>query len=83
MAYYKKSYKKAPTEPVEYVPTVLDNPSIQQMNIKNAVISKIGNLCLRARAGTGKTTTLMWLLQFIVGTCIYVCFNKRNAEEAK
>jgi len=40
-----------------------------------------GNLVVRARAGTGKTTTIIEALKYLDGTILLCAFNKRIAQE--
>lgn len=61
--------------------------SEQQRAVFQWFITEIGNLIVRARAGTGKTTTIIegiirFVAKFPKKTVLYAVFNKRNQVEA-
>jgi superfamily I DNA/RNA helicase len=59
-------------------------PSTQQEAIFAAVrASRGGNLLVRARAGTGKTTTMVKACEFMSGSVAFCAYNKPVAEEIK
>jgi superfamily I DNA/RNA helicase len=62
----------------------LPPPTDEQTSILSKVSNTNDNLLINAFAGTGKTTTLE-LIQEVIGPepVLYLCFNKRVAEEAK
>lgn len=59
------------------------NLSPQQKAVMSWASSGSGHLNLAARAGTGKTTTLIELCKRIEGTAFLGAFNKKIAEEIK
>lgn len=61
-------------------PTHLDTD--EQAAIYAAARSSSTNLMIEAFAGCGKTTTLEGIGREVRGTTLYLCFNKRNADEA-
>lgn len=61
-------------------PTHLDTD--EQSAIYAAARSSSTNLMIEAFAGCGKTTTLEGIGREVRGTTLYLCFNKRNADEA-
>lgn len=56
-------------------------PSQLQEAVAAWVKNGRGHAVLNAKAGSGKTSTLIWLLQFIFGDVILVAFNKHIADE--
>jgi len=58
------------------------NLTQQQQDIISAVCAG-ESVAVRARAGTGKTSTAEAALRAASRHGLYVCFNKRNADEAK
>lgn len=59
-------------------------PTTEQQTILTAGAAPSGHMMIRALAGTGKTATLEMLTGVIPSkTCLYLVFNKRNADEAK
>lgn len=62
----------------------LPPPTDEQIAILKKVEETNDNLLINALAGTGKTTTLE-LIQEVIGPepILYLCFNKRVADEAK
>jgi DNA helicase-2/ATP-dependent DNA helicase PcrA len=59
-------------------------PSTQQQAIFNAIRApRGGNLLVRARAGTGKTTTMIHACEFMTGSVAFCVYNKPVAEEIK
>jgi DNA helicase-2/ATP-dependent DNA helicase PcrA len=59
-------------------------PSTQQQAIFAAIrTTRGGNLLVRARAGTGKTTTMVQACQFMSGSVAFCAYNKPVAEEIK
>lgn len=61
-------------------PTHLDTD--EQSAIYAAARSSSTNLMIEAFAGCGKTTTLEGIGREVRGTTLYLCFNRRNADEA-
>ena len=59
----------------------METPSVQQAAVIDWVKTGTGSLNLVARAGTGKTTTLMQVSPFLKGEAIMLAFNKSIAEE--
>lgn len=61
--------------------------SIQQQNFVDCIKNEKVNIILQARAGTGKTTTIMAAVEDIVkerlGQCAILAYNKAIAEELK
>lgn len=58
------------------------NPNAQQAAIFSFVANSKGNLVVRARAGTGKTTTILEAVKFAPESSILLCaFNKSIADE--
>lgn len=66
-------------------PSNLPDPTDEQTAILDAVRSSRANISIRSLAGTGKTTMLELIQKTIprATPVLYVCFNKRIAEEAK
>ena len=64
--------------------TDLPPPTEEQISILEKVRSTNDNLIVNSYAGTGKTT-MFELIQEVIGPepILYLCFNKRNAEEAR
>lgn len=67
-------------------------PSSQQLAIRDALLGTTNNLSVSAVAGSGKTTTLVWLLEqlpqthenpFLPYSIIFLAFNKNIAETLK
>lgn len=65
----------------------LSNPSPHQLTIRTFLHEGVGSLCVEAVAGSGKTTTLIWLLETLPrGTSLlapsicFLAFNKAIAE---
>lgn len=56
-------------------------PNAQQTAVFNFAKKKTGNLQLSARAGTGKTTTLMEVLRYLDGATWFCAFNKAIVSE--
>lgn len=56
-------------------------PSLQQKAVIDFVRKTTGNLQLSARAGTGKTTTLLEILQYLEGASWFCAFNKAIVSE--
>lgn len=63
------------------LPTRVWSP--EQLAIFKACENSDKNLVIRARAGTGKTTTILEACQFLQGRTILCAFNKRIADELK
>lgn len=60
----------------------MDNPSKEQLAVKEALLTTSYNLFISATAGSGKTTTLVWLLSFLQNKTVLCCaFNKDIKEE--
>lgn len=60
------------------------SPTDEQITILDHIRSSDENLIIKALAGTGKTTTLEFIQAATkIKPILYVCFNKRIAEEAK
>lgn len=79
MSYKKKTYQK---REVQRVPFVLKfPPSEAQMNIKQELLLSSDNILCNAVAGSGKSTTLKWLMTFVKGSGAYVAFNKDIVKE--
>lgn len=58
-------------------------PTSEQVAILNAATLGSSNLLVRALAGTGKTSTIEFILSQLPKTpALYIVFNKKNAEEA-
>ena len=63
---------------------VIKQPSVQQTDIFDWFKDGTGNLIVRARAGTGKTTTILDAIEFAPEEKILLAaFNKKIAEELK
>ncbi len=60
-----------------------ETPSVQQEAVFDWIHTKKGSLNLVARAGTGKTTTLLMATKFMRGDSIVLAYNKSIAEEIK
>jgi superfamily I DNA/RNA helicase len=60
-----------------------ETPSVQQEAVFDWIHTKKGSLNLVARAGTGKTTTLLMATKFMRGDSIILAYNKSIAEEIK
>lgn len=59
-------------------------PTSEQVSILNAATISSDNLLVRALAGTGKTSTIEFILRQLPKTpTLYIVFNKKNAEEAE
>lgn len=56
-------------------------PSNQQLNIKNTILSG-ANTAIIAGAGTGKTSTIMYVGETYRKKSLYIVFNKANEVEA-
>jgi superfamily I DNA/RNA helicase len=56
-------------------------PSDQQLRIYDFVLNGKGNLIVPARAGSGKTTTAITAVQFMVGKVLTMAFNKKAAMQ--
>ena len=56
-------------------------PSEQQSNLFKWVQVGNGHAMVRALAGTGKTTTIIEAIRYMIGSVALVAFNKRIAEE--
>lgn len=59
------------------------NPSPQQAAVAEWVKNGSGHLNLVARAGCGKTSTLLWIAPMLQGCSIFLAYNKAIAEEIK
>lgn len=71
-------------KPQGIVPDTSRNWSTQQRAIFDWCKKGQGNLTVRARAGTGKTTTIVEALKYLPSNRVLLCaFNKRIAEELK
>lgn len=58
-------------------------PTSEQVSILNAATLGSDNLLVRALAGTGKTSTIEYILrQMPAQPALYIVFNKKNADEA-
>lgn len=72
----------APLKP--YVPFT---PNVQQIDIKQELVTTQNHILIKALAGTGKTSTLVWLVRSgtedhtLKGKVIYLAFNKSIQEE--
>lgn len=82
MANYKKKYTKKVTVRPPFVRQVRDWSPFQQA-IFQAVESGTGNFVVMARAGSGKTSTIVEALNYIQAgkSWILVAFNKKICEE--
>lgn len=59
-----------------------NEPSQEQLAVKDALINTLYNIFINATAGSGKTTTLVWLLSFLTNKSVLCCaFNKDIKEE--
>lgn len=56
-------------------------PNEQQQKIIDWAKNGEGNMMVKARAGTGKTTTIEMIVQNISNPSLVMCFNKHIAEE--
>ena len=56
-------------------------PTPQQNALRHAIETQAGSLELSAKAGSGKTTTLVWATQFMTGSVALLAFNKKIATE--
>lgn len=65
-----------------YVPSFPLSPQ-QAAIMRSAQDPKGPNLIIEARAGTGKTSTLLELCAAVSGSIVYLAFNKPVAEETK
>jgi hypothetical protein len=54
-----------------------------QIAIKNAYLTGKNNIAVNAVAGSGKTTTLLMLLEIAKGTSLFMAFNKSIVDELK
>lgn len=63
--------------------TTTFRPSPQQLALFHWIQSGRGNARVDARAGTGKTTTLVHATQYMTGSIAFVAFNKAIADEIK
>jgi DNA helicase II / ATP-dependent DNA helicase PcrA len=59
------------------------NPSVQQLAVADWITRGKGHLNLVARAGCGKTSTLLWVTPLLHGSAIFLAFNKSIADEIK
>lgn len=79
MAYQKKWAKKAP---VQRVPFELGfPPSEAQKNILQEIKFSDNNILVDAVAGSGKSSTLAWLMTFIKEPGVYIAFNRDIVKE--
>src|SRR5579872_1948581 len=64
---------------------MLKNPSKYQMGAGNWVIQSTGNATMEAVAGSGKTSTIVWLLNLLPpqANVVFLAFNKSIAEELR
>lgn len=58
-------------------------PSKQQQDIYDWVTNGTGNLIIKARAGSGKTTTAVNAIQFMKGSVLAMAFNKKASLQLK
>jgi len=58
-------------------------PSKQQLEIYNWVDKGEGNLIIKARAGSGKTTTAVNAIQFMKGSVLAMAFNTKASYQLK
>jgi len=61
-------------------------PSVHQLAIANHLLQKISNLIIRAVAGSGKTTTIVWVYKQIVAkfpsaSVLFLAFGAKIAQE--
>lgn len=59
------------------------NPSKYQQAIREFVVSGRGNAIVNAVAGSGKTSTLVYIAEAFKGKACFLAFNKSIAEELK
>jgi DNA helicase-2/ATP-dependent DNA helicase PcrA len=57
------------------------NPTPQQAALRNAILNDTRSIELNAKAGSGKTTTVLWATQFMEGRAIVMAYNKKIATE--
>lgn len=57
--------------------------SVLQLNLKNEFFTSTRHLLVRAVAGSGKSTTMMWMIQFFPNDLesAFCCFDKNNADK--
>jgi superfamily I DNA/RNA helicase len=82
MPYYKKkTYTRQNIVKASSLPSIV--PNSYQSAFGNEVENGFGNIQLVARAGTGKSTTILWSLRFIPDTkkVLFLAFNKDIATE--
>lgn len=61
---------------------MISNPSPQQLAVKDALLNTNYSIFVNSTAGSGKTTTLVWLLSFITNKSVLCCaFNKEIKDE--
>lgn len=63
--------------------SIFFDPSPQQSTLFNWVRNEDGHALVRARAGTGKTTTILEAIRYMYGSVALIAFNKKIAEELK
>lgn len=56
-------------------------PSPHQEAIRDWVLNGKGSANVIAVAGSGKTTTLVWIAQWLSGSAVFTAFNKKIADE--
>lgn len=73
----------SPVEDELFGPVRSFTPSVEQALAEQWVRRGTGNAIMNSVAGSGKTTTLFYLMQQMYGYVDYMVFNKRNEVEAQ